>query len=118
MPPIEFKIPIRTVSETNMREHWSKRHKRRKEQRRVAGNFANQIAAKLPPKPWRLTLTRYGRQRMDAGNLPAAMKGPQDGLCDAIGIDDGDIEHQWCYMQKPDGRKSAFRGVGVRIESI
>lgn len=115
---LEFQIPCTTVSETNMRESWRKRHRRRKDQRRRAGSIAADWINRLPPKPWRITLTRYGAQRMDPGNLSASMKGPQDGLCDAIGIDDGDATHEWDYRQKPDGRRDAYRGVGVKIETI
>lgn len=112
--PLIFEIPIRTVSETNQRCHWAKKAKRTKEQRGLAGLFTRQWLNDLPPKPWRITMTRVGKRRLDAGNVPPAMKGPQDGMCDALGIDDGDEAHEWSYKQ----RVAKEYGIEVKIETI
>jgi len=111
--PLVFELPIRTYSESNMREHWAARAKRAKSQRETACLFARQWVDDLPPKPWRITLTRIGKRRLDTGNNPGSMKHVQDGLCDAIGIDDGDEEHDWLYKQ----RKGDY-SVEVRIEPM
>ena len=57
-------------------------------------------AGLIPPKPWRITLTRIGKRRLDTGNNPGSMKHVQDGICDALGIDDGDEAHDWIYHQR------------------
>ena len=114
-----FMIPVVTVSETNQREHWSSQNRRRKKQRRGAFNIAGEWIEGLPAKPWRITLTRYGSRRMDPGNLSSSMKGPQDGVAAALKLDDdGTDGTDWKYKQHPDGRKTAFRGVGVKIETL
>jgi hypothetical protein len=99
-------LPIRTFSESNMRSHWAVKAKRSKEQRTAA--HAHILAAKrfftLPEKPWRITLTRIGKKRLDTGNNPGSMKAVQDGICDALGIDDGDEAHDWIYKQRVEKR--------------
>ena len=97
---ITFHLPIRTQSETNAHEHWRVKAKRTKEHRVAASIFIRQWAEDLPPKPWRLTLCRIAPRRLDTGNLAASMKAVQDGLCDAIGINDGDEAHAWRYTQR------------------
>ena len=113
MNPLTFEIPIRTKSETNLREHWAQHAKRKKEQRYKSNVFSLQWVDDLPPKPWRIVLTRLAPRRLDTGNLSASMKHVQDGLCDAIGIDDGDEENDWLYKQ----RKRKEYGVEVTIST-
>lgn len=107
--------PIKTVSESNMREHWAAKHRRSKEQRNIA-HYRTLVDIRLQPepvKPWRIVLTRIGKKRLDTGNLPAALKAVQDGICDALGIDDGDPAHEWIYEQ----RIGKAYGVELQIET-
>jgi hypothetical protein len=112
---VTFILPIRTVSESNAHEHWRIRHRRSKEQREAAHirtlGMAKQL--QLPPQPWRITLTRIGKRRLDTGNNPGSMKHVQDGLCDALKIDDGDERHDWIYKQRIEKQYA----VEVRIET-
>jgi hypothetical protein len=111
---ITFILPIKTVSESNMRGHWAVKAKRTKEQRTTAQLLTRNSTKKgLPPQPWRITLTRIGRRRLDAGNNPGSMKAVQDGICDALGIDDGDERHDWLYKQ----RIEKVYAVEVKIET-
>lgn len=115
---LEYEIEVQTVSETNQRGHWAKKAERAKLQRGIGKVWTQQWVNDLPPKPWRVTLTRIGRRRLDTGNVPAAMKAVQDGICDALQIDDGDEAHEWCYRQQTRKPSEGACGVGVRIESI
>ena len=115
---LEFEIPVATKSESNMREHWAPKAKRAKLQRSTAAMFSRQWTERLPPKPWLITLTRFGVRRLDTGNLSGSLKHAQDGLCDAIGIDDGDEAHYWRYRQEKRLKRDGDPGVGVRIETI
>ena len=125
----EYEIEVETKSETNQRCHWAVKAKRAKEQRRIGRVWSEQWTGEcagmngtwgecLPPKPWRITLTRIGRRRLDTGNVPAAMKAVQDGICDALQIDDGDEAHEWCYKQQTRKPSEGACGVGVKIETI
>jgi hypothetical protein len=111
---VTFTIPIQTVSESNQREHWARKARRAKEHRKAGKIFTLAALRKVtsPQKPWRLTLTRIGKRRLDTGNLSGSMKAIQDGICDALKIDDGDIAHEWRYEQRP-GKYA----VEVRIEA-
>ena len=121
---LEYEIEVETKSETNQRCHWAVKAKRAKEQRKIGEMWTEQWLdygkpnEGLPPKPWRITLTRIGRRRLDTGNVPAAMKAVQDGICDALQIDDGDEAHEWCYKQQTRKPSEGACGVGVKIETI
>lgn len=115
---LTFEIPVKTVSETNTREHWALKAKRAKGQRQAARLFSAQWTNQLPPQPWRIELGRYGVRRLDTGNLAASMKHVQDGLCDALGIDDGDEAHRWQYGQQQRKKAGGGYGVWVSIETL
>lgn len=112
---LEFAIGLRTRSEANMREHWAVKAKRAKKQRQVS--YLTTIDAMscrdLPSMPWRITLTRCGKRYLDEDNNAGSLKHIQDGLCDAIGIDDGDRDHKWHYDQEI----SKMYFVRVKIET-
>ncbi len=113
-PLLAFIVPVRTVSETNMREHWSRRHRRASHQRFVARCVAGH--------DWRqrwdactVHLTRIAPRRLDAGNNAASMKAVQDGICDALGIDDGDPRIGWEYHQRKAMAGEPKEGVLVEV---
>lgn len=112
---IEWRIPLRVVSEANLREHWAKSHKRKKHHRETSAlicrSFMRDIH--LPPK-MRVTLTRYGKQTLDDDNLANGFKAVRDGIAEALGIDDGSDRIEWRYRQE----KAKVYDVGVTIESI
>ena len=115
-PPraFEYPIPVKTVSETNMREHWSQRHKRRKHQRTFARATTWEILRQrgvTVSLPVTITLTRVGGRQMDSDNLGSSAKGVRDGIADALGVDDGSSEITWVYAQ----RRGKPRGVHVEI---
>jgi hypothetical protein len=100
---IRFTIPIHTVSESNMAEHWTVKAKRAKKQREAAYLFALQSIGMVCLSPngrLTITLTRIAPRKLDDGNNSVSMKHAQDGLCDALGIDDGDEILSWVYAQR------------------
>lgn len=118
---LELTLPIRTVSETNQREHWSARHLRRKGQRFTAWarTFAGLVNAfpvrdVFTPVSWHVTLTRVAPRRLDQDNLAGSFKATIDGIADALGVDDADPRVTWAYEQRRGGRGEY--AVLVRIE--
>ena len=73
-------VPIRLISEANVREHWSKKHRRKKKQREVIGYFLNSL--EKPKLPCRIVLTRIAPRKLDYDNLVFAQKQVLDVLCD------------------------------------
>ena len=110
---IEFSMPIRTVSEANMREHWAPKAKRVKSQRGATLMCARAALWKKKPMkpPLRITLTRVAPRKLDPGNIEVSFKAIQDGVAEAIGIDDGHECLTWVYAQA----KGDY-SVTVRIE--
>lgn len=95
-------LPLRTVSEANARGHWSRRAKRAKGQRHVAGlALRSQLAG--APLPVVVTLTRIAPRMLDDDNLRGALKAVRDGVADALGLDDRDVRATWVYVQERRG---------------
>jgi hypothetical protein len=106
-------IPLRTQSESNLRDHWARKAKRAKEQRGAAALWVceamqeGMVVAEGAPH---VTLTRIAPRALDADNLARSMKSVQDGVADALGIDDRHI--RWTYAQERGGK----REYAVRVE--
>lgn len=107
-------LPIRTVSETNQREYWAARHRRRKRQRAdaylIVGLMARVESLRVPCV---VTLTRIAPRGLDGDNLQGALKAIRDGVADGLGVDDGDPRITWLYDQRRGGAKSY--GVEITI---
>lgn len=96
---MNIKLPLRVVNGLNQREHWTKRAKRAKSDRLIAGLAT---PAGLKP-PLTITLTRIYTKRgrpFDTDGCAAAFKGVRDGIADKIGIDDGSPLLTWAYKQE------------------
>lgn len=133
---ITVTIPVRTVSETNQREHWGRRHRRRRQLRQTVGlvmagwlrsegfemphcSRQDGSGARLDPEGGsavvRIVLTRLAPSAgLDFDNLVSSMKAVVDGLADALGIDDRDPRVAWGYAQRRSKPRSW--GVEIRIE--
>lgn len=96
---MEIRLPIKTVSEANQREHWAKKAKRAKMQRSVTGKAVGAVLGELPPAPIVIKLIRYGKRKLDSDNLARSFKAVRDGIADALGLDDGDEAIRWHYAQ-------------------
>lgn len=90
---------LRTVSESNQREHWSRRARRTRDQKRHAMLCLNSHRAPSPPVLVRLV--RIAPRRLDPGNLEASLKHVQDAVATWLGVDDGDTAAvTWRYWQE------------------
>ena len=100
-PPTELSItlPLRTVSELNMHEHWRKRYDRRKKQGAHTCMMLNRET--LPPLPATVTFTRRAPRKLDVGdNLNSSMKALRDAIAAMYGVDDGSSLFDWQYEQE------------------
>lgn len=115
---VDWKIYIKTVSEANSSEHWSKKHKRHKLQKKaLAWKWLEENPSiSLPCK---VKLSRIAPRLLDFGdNLPVSMKYIRDAIADkiipglAVGRADDDPNITWDYGQERGGVKE----YAVRIE--
>lgn len=99
---VTVRIPIKTVSETNQREHHMARHRRRRQQRQtVAMVMIGQLRASGIKAPCAVHLTRCAPSvGLDGDNLVSSLKAVRDGVADALGVDDGDASVTWHYEQR------------------
>ena len=94
-----IEIPLRTVSEANARDHWSKKARRVKHHRSTA-RLLTQQAARATALPVDVTLTRIAPSSgLDDDNLAGALKSVRDGIADAFGVDDRDPRIVWRCAQ-------------------
>src|SRR5690349_498129 len=97
-PAFVMEIPVQTVSEMNMREHWSQKYKRKKAQQTIVTLLLRNRPAELYPA--RVRLTRLAARRLDADNLASSQKHVQDAVARWLGVDDGDAAVTWEYAQE------------------
>src|SRR3990167_10274383 len=93
-------LQIKTVSESNVREHWSRRARRAKLQRNTTAMMVRSVIVmqeltepKRISRPFgrtRIVLTRCSCRELDSDNLAGALKSVRDGVADALRLDDGD----------------------------
>jgi len=103
-------LPLRLVSEANVREHWRPRAKRAATQRSIARMLVGQaIGGRNLPAI--VTLTRIAPRELDGDNLQRACKAVRDGVADALGCDDRDPRINWQYAQE----RAGVNEYGVRI---
>ena len=73
-----YKIPLKTVSENNLREHWAPRAKRAREARGAVFLALGNI---VPPQGVRLCrLCRVAPRALDTDNLTGALKATRDAV--------------------------------------
>jgi len=116
---LEVVVPVRVVSEANVRCHWAARHRRFKAQ--AGAVFAALVAASgvasgpdlLRGRVLRILLTRLGGRGLDSDNLAGAFKGCRDVVAQFLGRDDGDPQLTWDYSQEP----GKLAGVRIVLET-
>ena len=133
MVTIAFEIPIKTVSEANCSEHWTKKAKRHRSQQYFI-RLAYNLYVKAMELPCHVTLTRLSPRLLDADdNLPMAFKWIKDELSECIfpdkrksyvtkkgklrfikGRADSDPRVTWRYAQE----KGCFYRVRIEIEFL
>lgn len=101
---ISYEMPIRTPSAANQRLHHMEKARQNKQQRADAMILSRtHLGTVMAEFPILIRLTRIspGMVAMDDDNLPRALKAVRDGICDALGIDDGDVAKiRFEYEQK------------------
>ena len=116
---INIKLPIKIISEANNTDHWTKKHKRKKD-------IAKKLRTYLPSfgkchLPCKVTLTRISPRRLDSDNLIISFKFIRDYLSNLLipglapGRADDDHRIEWCYEQVR-GESKEY-AIIVRIES-
>lgn len=120
MTTTTINFPIRTVSRSNVREARWKRINRTKSERETAWiitqNHLSTHGIRIAGVT-KICMVRLGVRLLDPGNLPVSMKAVQDGLCKALGIDDGPWQRtgiRWEYDQRQVKRE--YTGVEAVVE--
>lgn len=90
----EYRLPIRLVSEMNMRDHWGRRNRRAKGHKKAALIIGKHAL------PCTVTITRVGPRMMDDDNLVMSAKFLRDGIAARLGVDDADPRVTWRYAQQ------------------
>jgi len=115
-PQLAFTMPVRVDSETNGREHWAKKFKRKKAQKDALFTAwleaINHAAAWPVSLPCLVRLVRVGPKKLDGDNLGESFKAIRDAVAWALSVDDGDERIKWEYAQVPVGK----RVYQVRVE--
>jgi hypothetical protein len=109
-------LPIKTISEANSSEHWTKKRKRHKSQNLQICLLFIEIN-KSVPLPCLIRLTRLAPRFLDSDNLPVSMKYVRDAIAKEIlggklGQKDSDPRIKWEYAQE----KGKTKEYAVRIE--
>ena len=118
--PLSILLPgLRLYSESNLREHWARNHRRAKTQR-VTTYYT--LSAHVPRtratlRPLVITITRIAPRPLDEGdNLPASAKAVQDGIADWLAGQYGKgQDRQPGLVFRYNQRRGAPREYGVTI---
>lgn len=115
--PLELTLPIKVVSEANMREHHMAKANRAARQREDVGLVIKPHAYRLRGMfPLLVTLTRVGAGTLDDDNLQGAFKAVRDSVTKAVGLkSDADPSISFRYAQKK--CKPGKFGIEIRIET-
>jgi hypothetical protein len=116
MIAIEVTLPIRAVSEANVREHWAAKAARVKRQRRDVYLGLYNLRGMKPPIVHRVVvvLTRVAPRMLDGDNNVRSLKAVVDEVAAFLGLDDRDDRIQWLYAQAK-GKPNQY-AVKVRVE--
>jgi hypothetical protein len=94
-------VSLRVASESNLREHFMDRDRRRRRQERDVGWHLLAASLTPPAPPALVVLTRVAPRWLDQGNLGAGLKFVQDSVAKYLRLDDGDHARvRWVYAQR------------------
>lgn len=130
---IRWELPLKTVSESNTHEHWTKSSKRHRQQQFFIRSLFNAEAREIPT-PCVVTLVRVSNRFLDAEeNLPMAFKWIKDEIGACLfpekvvvykkkngsyaknkGHSDSDPRVKWVYAQE----KGKIQGIRIEIEPL
>jgi hypothetical protein len=110
-------IPVRTVSESNARDHHRARARRVRQQRGLArllvsAGFTRPALPLAEAPAVVVTLTRIAPRDLDDDNLRGALKAIRDGIADWLGVTDRNPRVVWRYGQE----RGAVRFYAVRVD--
>ena len=83
MTKITWILPIKTVSEINCTEHWTKKHKRHKQQQFFVRQLFKHEAIEIS-LPCHVKLTRLAPRMIDSDNMPTSIKFVQDEIAELL----------------------------------
>lgn len=107
---LTLKLPLRTVSGMNAREHPMARHRRVKKEREAVAWLLK--GKPVPQLPVVVTMTRLAPSNgLDDDNLASAMKPCRDQIATWLGVDDRDPRVRWLPAQ----RREAQWGVVIEV---
>ncbi len=105
---IDIFVPMKTVSEANLSEHWSKKYKRSQiQQWSVKCFLKNSLYDKNVQLPLKILMIRRGKRKMDFDNLTISLKHVRDAIAHyllpgfAAGMADNDPRLSFEYGQLP-----------------
>ena len=116
---IKISLPLKTVSESNNHDHWTKKHARHKKQKQIVSFALHSTNLTIPP-PCSIILTRIAPRQLDYDNLLSSFKWILDSVCDFIipgllpGRADSDPRLTITYSQQ----KTLPKQYGIQIEII
>lgn len=110
---IDILIPVRIVSEANMRGHWRQAAARKKAHRSTAMLMVRSAPGWCVPGPqerYIVEMQRIAPRMLDDDNLASGFKATRDGIADAMGIDDRSPLIEWrCTQQRGEPHTYAAR---------
>ncbi|MDC7243634.1 MAG: hypothetical protein PQJ44_06835 [Sphaerochaetaceae bacterium] len=115
---INIKIPMHLVSEANIQEHWTKKHRRKKKLQLLLLAYWPKNNIELPCT---VSLTRIAPRTLDSDNLQFSFKYVRDFIADQLipgksaGRADDDDRIFWEYDQKK-GKPKEY-AIDITIES-
>lgn len=107
-----MRFDIKTVSEANQREHWSKKYRRKVEQQGTFSMLWRSYRPKLK-LPAIVTFTRHSCSVLDSDNLAGAFKHVRDQLAKELGIDDGSDKIRFEYKQERIAKRQHYFTVEI-----
>lgn len=112
MTKITWQIPLKTVSESNTSEHWTKSSKRHRVQQFFIRNLFSKETVQVP-NPCIITLTRLSPRFLDAEeNLPMAFKWIKDEIGACL------FPEKVVYYKKKSGKIAVNKGHADSDNSI
>jgi len=117
---LEVTLPIRVVSEANVRECWQAKLRRKQKQRAAVkiGLFNFQRSLRAHKGAFNVALTRIGVRTLDGDNLQRAFKAVRDQVAEACGVDDGAKRIRFEYGQRKGKQKQYAVEIGIRFEEV
>ncbi len=117
---VEITLPLRTISEANCFEHWTKKQKRHRIQQKSIGLLLNPLKS-IIKLPCHIELTRYAPKSLDKhDNLPMSFKYILDACCAIIKNDfrPGRADDDDRFTVSYDQVKSKNYGIKIVIKNL